>query len=207
MTKPVVGLIGGMGSGKSLVAEALARCGAKVVSGDELGHEALRQPDILTRAVERWGSGVLDQKGAIDRRRVAQIVFADPQQRRALEELVFPWIQRRIQEEIAAAQADPGIALVVLDAAIMLEAGWSEACDRLIFVDAPRDLRLKRLADQRGWSAAEVEAREQAQMPLAEKQRRADVSLNNTGSPEQLLVQVKDLLRRWGIEEHTNPKR
>src|SRR6266852_993945 len=109
MAKPVVGLIGGMGSGKSLVADLLAECGAKVISGDQLGHEALRQPDIQAQVVERWGEGVLNAEGAIDRRRVAQVVFADPEQRHALESLVFPWIRRRIREEIEAARANPEV--------------------------------------------------------------------------------------------------
>jgi len=199
MAKPVVGLIGGMGSGKSLVASTLAECGAKVISGDQLGHEALRQPDIRAQVVERWGKGVLDAHGVIDRRRVAPIVFADAEQRQALESLVFPWIRRRIREEIAAAQADPNVALIVLDAAIMLETGWSKACDRLVFIEAPRDLRLRRLAEQRGWSAEEVEAREKAQMPLAEKRRRADATLDNSGSSEHLLMHVRDLLKQWRI--------
>jgi dephospho-CoA kinase len=199
MAKPVVGLIGGMGSGKSLVAEALAARGATIISGDRLGHQALRQPHLRAQVVERWGKGVLDRNGEVDRRRVAQIVFADPQQRQALEGLVFPWIQDRIGEEIAAAQADPKASLIVLDAAIMLEAGWSDVCDRLVFVDAPRELRLRRLAEQRGWSPSEVEAREAAQMPLPEKRRRADVILENSGSLEQVHKQVLDLLKQWGI--------
>jgi dephospho-CoA kinase len=191
----VVGLIGGMGSGKSLVAKELARRGARVISGDQLGHEALRQPEIRARAVERWGTDVLDEHGEVDRRKVGAIVFADPAERRALEALVFPWIERGIRDAIEAARRDPGVPLVVLDAAIMLEAGWDGACDRLIFVDAPRETRLRRLAEQRGWSAKEVDARESAQMPVPEKKRRADYVLDNSGPPEALARQVEDLWR------------
>ncbi len=199
MTKPVIGLVGGMGSGKSLVAEVLAASGGKIVSGDLLGHEALRQPGIQAQVVQRWGTGVLDANGAVDRRRVGPIVFADPKQRQALESLVFPWIGRRIQEEIESGQQDPKVAFLILDAAIMLETGWSDVCDRLIFVDAPREARLRRLAQQRGWTAEEVDAREKAQMPLTEKKQRADIVLENSGSSEQLQRQVHDLLERWGM--------
>src|SRR5689334_1195329 len=94
---PVVGLIGGMGSGKSLVAEVFCRRGATLISGDQLGHEALRQPEIYSEVVRRWGTGVLEPDGAISRRRLAAIVFGDPKERRALETLVFPWITRRIR--------------------------------------------------------------------------------------------------------------
>ncbi len=89
------------------------------------------------------------------------------------------------------------LVVVVLDAAIMLEAGWNKLCDRLVYVDAPRDVRLRRLAQQRGWSAKEVEAREKVQMPLAEKANRADDFVDNSGTPGQLAQQVDQLLRQW----------
>jgi len=195
--KAVIGLIGGMGSGKSLVAATLAERGARVISGDRLGHEALQQPEIRSQLSQRWRTEILDEKGNIDRRRIAAIVVADSEERRALEGLVHPWIERRLAEEVAAAEADPAVVLIVLDAAIMLEAGWNKLCDRLVYVDAPRDVRLRRLAEQRGWSAKEVEAREKVQMPLAEKANRADDFVDNSGTPGQLAQQVDQLLRQW----------
>jgi dephospho-CoA kinase len=196
---PVVGLIGGMGSGKSRVAAEFARRGARIVSGDQYGHEALCQPEVRSKAVERWGPGILDERGEINRRALGAIVFADPGERKALEALSFPWIERRFQEEIAAAQADPAVRLVILDAAILLEAGWNTICDQLIYIHAPREVRLRRLSEQRGWNAKEVEARERAQLSLTDKVSRADAALDNSGSPEQLARQVEDLLRQWGI--------
>jgi dephospho-CoA kinase len=196
---PVVGLIGGMGAGKSLVAAAFARRGARVIVGDRLGHEALRDPQIKAQLVQRWGQGVLDDQGAIDRQRVAAIVFVDPVQRRALESLVFPWIERRMREEKRAAEMDPNVALIVLDAAILLEAGWNRLCDRLVYVHAPRALRLWRLAEGRGWSEKEVVARESAQMSLTDKVSRADYALDNAGAPEETARQVDALLRQWEV--------
>ena len=148
--KPVIGLIGGIGSGKSRVSELLARRGARVVSGDQAGHEALRQPEVKARVVERWGPDVLDAAGAIDRRRLAQRVFGDPAELRALEALVWPYIGRRLREQIASARADPGGRFILLDAAVLLEAGWNDVCDRIVYVHAPRAVRLRRLAEQRG---------------------------------------------------------
>src|SRR4051794_5295036 len=104
--KPVVGLIGGIGSGKSHVAAEFARRGAWVIAGDQLGHEALRQPDVRAQVVQRWGESILDPRGEVDRRRLGAIVFADAGQLRELEALVFPYIERRIAEEIARAQDD-----------------------------------------------------------------------------------------------------
>jgi dephospho-CoA kinase len=198
-SKLVVGLIGGIGSGKSLVAAAMARHGARVVAGDRLGHEALLQPHLRDQVVRRWGRQVLDASGAVDRQKLGAIVFADPRERRALEALSFPWIEWRLGEEVAAAAADPGVPLIVVDAAILLEAGWNKWCDRIVYVHAPRHLRLQRVAGQRGWSAKEVEARERAQFSLTDKVRRAEVAVDNSGSPEETARQVDDLLRRWGL--------
>jgi dephospho-CoA kinase len=175
--KPVIGLIGGIGSGKSQVSAALARRGGRVVAGDPLGHEALQ----------------------VDRRSLGARVFADPAERRELEAIVHPWIARRLREQIAQAQADPAVAFVVLDAAVMLEAGWESACEVLVYVHAPRATRLRRVAGQRGWSAAEAAARERAQLPLTEKAARADVALDNSGPLEQLGPQLDALLERLGV--------
>ena len=203
MAIPVVGLVGGIGSGKCTVAQAFARRGAKVIAGDALGHEALRQPDVRAQVVGRWGPQLLDGAGEVDRRKVAAIVFAKnpqaPDELRALESFVFPWIERRAREEIAGARADGRSRLVVLDAAVMLEAGWNNVCDRLVYVHAPREVRLRRLAEGRGWSAKEVAEREGAQRSLTEKATRADDAVDNSGSPEQVQRQVDDLLHRWGL--------
>ena len=197
--KLVVGLIGGIGSGKSQVAAAFALRGARVIAGDQLGQAALRDADIRARVADRWGNDVLDDKGEVDRRRLATIVFADPAELKALEAITHPWIRRRIHAEIEEARRDPAVPLIVLDAAIMLEAGWNDVCDRLIYIEAPRGVRLERVRRQRGWSEKEVAAREQAQLPLTEKVVRADHVLENSASLEHLDRQVHDLLHLWGL--------
>ena len=116
-----------------------------------------------------------------------------------MEHLVHPYIEGRIREEIDRAVADPAAKFVVLDAAIMLEAGWDGVCDWLIYVHAPRPERLRRLAEQRGWSPRDVEARERAQWPLAEKASRADFAVDNSGSPAATAEQVEALLRKLGV--------
>jgi dephospho-CoA kinase len=195
----VIGLIGGIGSGKSQVAAAFARHGARVISGDELAHEALRQPEVKARIADRWGRDILDDRGEVQRRKLAGIVFADATERRKLEEMVHPWIRSRIRRDVEEARRDPAVRLVVLDAAIMLEAGWNEICDRLVFIDAPKEERLRRVAGQRGWTADDLEARERAQLPLTAKAARADHALDNSSSLDRLGSQVDDLLRLWGL--------
>lgn len=195
--KLVVGLVGGIGSGKSRVAQALARRGARVVAGDDLAHQALRQPETRARVAARWGADVLDAAGEIQRKKLADIVFRDACERKALEMLVHPWIVARIEEEVEKARSDPSVRLVVLDAAIMLEAGWDRVCDRLVFVEAPWEERLRRVGQQRGWTAQELTTREEAQLPLTEKQSRADHVITNSSSLDDLERQVDSLLTLW----------
>jgi len=196
--KPVLGLIGGIGGGKSLVAAEFARHGGRIVSGDKAGHEALAQPDIRERIGARFGPEVLDAGGAVDRKKLGRRVFADPAERQALEEVVFPYIKEKLTQEIARARQDPQVAFVVLDAAVMLEAGWNNACDVHVYIHAPRAVRLARLAEHRGWSAKEVLARENAQFSLTDKVTRADWVIDNSASPEEAARQVADLVSRLG---------
>jgi dephospho-CoA kinase len=132
---------------------------------------------------------------------LAAIVFNEPAERKALEALVFPWIEQRLRERIGAARKDPTVPLIILDAAVMLEAGWNEACDRLLFVDAPTPLRLERLAEGRGWTEKEVRNRERAQLPSNDKRIRADAILDNSGTLDELQQRVEELLKHWGIED------
>jgi dephospho-CoA kinase len=198
--KPVLGLVGGIGAGKSTVADALVRHGGKVIAADPLGHEALEQPDILARVTDIWGDrGVLTPAGKVDRKKFGRIVFPSPVERSRLEHLVHPYIERRIREEIDKAQADPAAKFAVLDAAIMLEAGWDGACDKLLFVDAPRPVRLARVRTQRGWTDADLANREAVQMPPEKKKERADAVIDNAGPPAATAAQVDELVKKWEL--------
>jgi len=193
---PVIGLIGGMGSGKSHIAAELAKRGGRVIAGDQLGHEALRQSDTIERLVGRWGRTILDPAGNIDRARISALVFADEDERRALEAVIHPYIERRLIEQLREAAEDPSCRFIVLDAAVLLEAGWQRYCTMVVFVDAPREERLARLARFRGWSEAELTERERAQLSLADKKARADLVIDNSGSLSDLSRQVDDLVAK-----------
>jgi dephospho-CoA kinase len=196
---PVIGIVGGIGSGKSLVADAMGKLGGHVIAADQLGHDALLQPDTKAQLVARWGEEILDNQGIPDRIKIGRIVFSDVSELRALEALVFPHIERNIVSEIASARARPSVKFIVLDAAVMVEAGWHKHCDKIVYVDAPREVRLARLKEKRGWDEAEVERREKAQAPLDEKKRHADLVLINDADPEKISRQVQDALLHWKV--------
>src|SRR5688572_18371029 len=121
-SQPVIGLLGGIGSGKSAVAAELAKHGGGLINADQFGHEALRQPPIKEQVVARFGSDIIAAGGAIDRKKLGAKVFADVNELRALEAIVFPFIGRRIREEIDPARRRDDVRFIVLDAAVMLEA-------------------------------------------------------------------------------------
>ena len=191
----VIGLLGGIASGKSMVAQRFAALGAKVLNADEIGHEVLRQPNIEAAARRRWGDAVFGPDGRIDRARLAKIVFAPspdgPQNREYLEQLTHAEIIRIINEELAAL-AGSAVKAAVIDAPLLAEAGLDKLCHKLIFVDAPAQVRLER-ALARGWRKEDFAAREDAQESLDFKRKRADLIIDNSGAPEQTQSQVERL--------------
>lgn len=191
----VIGLLGGVASGKSLVASELARLGAGLLDADRAAHEVLQSRPIETAARRRWGPGIFGPDGRIDRARLADVVFADSpaanKEREYLEQLTHPEIGRRLGRE-AKRLAESGCTVAVLDAPLLLEAGWDNLCDTLIFVDTGRPLRLAR-ATERGWSEQDFSTREDVQKSLDLKRLRADVVVDNSGSPEQTQAQIEQI--------------
>lgn len=200
-SKPVIGLVGGIGAGKSTAARLLADRGGVVVEADVLGHDALEQPDARQSVLYQWGNlaNLLRPDGRIDRRALGRIVFENSADRRALEAIVFPYIRVRAEAALVAAQADPAAKFVVLDAAVMLEAGWDGVCDKVVYVDAPRAQRLARVSTRSGWSDGELAAREAAQWPAERKMAAADAVVVNAAGPEELGRQLDDLFEKWGV--------
>jgi len=194
VAKPViVGLLGGIASGKSAVADLLARRGARRIDADGIAHEVLSSPDIVPRIVELLGTEALDADGRPDRREIGKAVFGDPGKLRALEALVHPRVRERIRKEIGAAADAP---VVVVDAPLLLEGGLAEIADVLVFVVAPTQARIDRARAQRGWDAGELSRREALQAPLEEKEARARLTIVNDGTLEDLDRRVETLWER-----------
>ena len=190
----IIGLLGGIASGKSTVAELMAERGAVVVNADALAHEALRNPGIIAQIQRRWGAGVLDAEGQVDRRKLADAVFGAEGEIDALNALVHPAVAEASLRQIAAATR-AGAPAVVLDAALLIEANMEEACDALVFVDASETKRRERARVHRGWDADEIRRREQRQAPLDDKRRRAHYVVRNDGSLDDLRAQVQAVWR------------
>lgn len=189
----VLGLAGGIGSGKSTVASALAELGSLVIDFDAEIARCLQREDVREELVRWWGPEVLDQGGGIDRRRIARIVFEDDEQRRRLEGLLHPLVRVSREEAIRRCEASgaPGL---VMDAPLLFEAGLNAECDDVVFVDAPREVRFRRVAS-RGWDEAEFESREKAQMPIEEKRARSRFVLWNGGEGDVALAEISRLAR------------
>lgn len=194
---PVLGLIGGIGAGKSTAAACFAARGGFVVDCDRLGHVALDLPQVKRQLVDRWGEPVLNPDGTANRRAIGGIVFHTPGEREWLEGVVFPVIGDLARAEIARAEADPAVRFVVLDAAVLLEAGWGPMCDKVVYVDAPREVRLARLAARSRWTAADLTAREAAQWPAERRKAAAHAVIVNDGPLEQLQERVDQTLAGW----------
>jgi dephospho-CoA kinase len=191
----VLGLTGGIGAGKSEVASVLSELGFLVVDSDKDAKEALQRPEVKAELVKWWGPQVLDADGNIDRKAVATIVFADPEQRTRLEGLIHPLVKAGRAELVrrAAAEGRPG---VVIDAPLLFEAGSDRECDAVMFVDAPREQRVERLRASRGWDEDELARREKAQLSLEEKRKRSDVVVVNDSTREVLKGRVEAALQK-----------
>lgn len=189
----VIGLAGGVGAGKSEVARAFARLGCVVADSDKAAREALDRPEVKSRLVEWWGEQILGADGRVDRKRVASIVFGDPGERRRLESLVHPIVRQGRAELLAAASA-AGAPAVIVDAPLLFEAGLDAECDAVVFVHAPRGVRLERVRVSRGWDEAELERREKVQLPLDEKRKRSDHEIVNDAGADRLTAEARRIL-------------
>jgi dephospho-CoA kinase len=188
----VLGIVGGIGSGKSRVAAEFAAIGWLVVDFDAKVRKALSTISVRDTLVDWWGEKVLDRDGNLDRKAVASIVFKDAQQRERLESLLHPMVLlTRDQAQQLARDADaPG---VVLDAPLLFESGQDRACDAVVFVETSHQTRLNRVMDHRGWSPDDLRTRESSQMPLTEKRARSTHIIQNEPGNDDLSDRVAAL--------------
>lgn len=199
MAAPIVGLTGGIGAGKSSVAAILAELGARVIDADRIGHEVYRPgSEGFARVAKAFGPGVVGADGAIDRRALGALVFGDPAALARLNLLVHPLIAAEIGRRIAAARDGGFAGPLVIEAAILLEAGWRPLVDRVWVVCTRREHAIGRVMASRGLTREECERRLEAQMSDAERRRQADLVIENDGPPATLRAAVEDAWRTLG---------
>lgn len=191
----IIGLLGGVASGKSFVAKQFRRLGAEVLDADRVGHEVLLLPEARSAIREHFGGKVFREDGQVDRKALGRIVFGPPpdgpRELAILEQITHPEIRLRLKNEAERMAAD-GVPAAILDAPVMLKSGWDEICSAVVFVEAPDDLRRER-ALARGWTNEEFEAREAAQESLEVKRRRADFVIDNSASAGYTQEQIERL--------------
>lgn len=180
----IIGLLGGVAAGKSQVARLFAQKGAEVLDADTVGHEVLRLPSVREAIREHFGGRVFGADGQVNRPALGHIVFGSkpnaPQELALLESLTHPHIRRQLRQQADRMLAD-GVPVVILDAPVLLKAGWDDLCDALVFVDCPEAVRRAR-AIARGWNGEDFAAREAAQASIESKRALADFVVDNSGS-------------------------
>ena len=188
----VLGIVGGVGSGKSTVARMFEDQGFLVADADQMSHAALLEPEIRDKIVAEFGSQILDAKGVIDRNRLRPL-FDDPPALHRLESILHPVLLLRIRERIREARAR-GLPGVVIDAPLLLEVGLDRLCDVLVMVDVPVGVRRAR-AEQRGMPAGDRARREKLQKSIIEKRTRADHCIDNNAPLPEVRRRVEALAR------------
>ena len=203
--KPIIGLAGGMGSGKSFVAKLFAEEGCLVISSDDIIRQAYKDELIKQTLRKWWGAMVFSPNGDVDRSAVARKIFTRAEDRRKLEQLLHPYANQVRERQMQAAASDPQIKAFVWDTPLLMETGLNRLCDKVVFVDVPREIRLQRLKQSRGWGEADLNERENLQMPLDKKREISDHVISNTADADYARGQVRDTLTRILAETQQQP--
>lgn len=182
-----------MFSGKSTVAAELAKLGCKVIDADKIAHEILQQISVRDEVVGLFGQTIRDSAGKIDRRKLARIVFDDGHKLSLLNSIIHPLVLERTEELIEEYGRQGQVKAIVLDMPLLVEVGWADRCDRLIFVDCDEQLRLDRARKTGSFDESEIKMRENFQNSLDSKVCLADNTIDNNSDVSTLVRQVADL--------------
>lgn len=194
----VIGLVGGIASGKSFVAEILSQFGARIIDADQLAHRVLEQKPVIDLLVSRWGPEIQAPDGSLRRDQIAKRVFATDRRSRDelawLEQQIHPRVHQQV-EDLLERWKHESVPAVVLDAPVLIKAGWHKDCDEIVYVDCAYDVRLARTR-QRGWDQWELKRRESYQTPLEQKRALATFLIHNDISPESTRTQLETFWRQ-----------
>jgi len=199
-SKPVIGILGGIGSGKSAVAAEFAKLGCEVIDADKIAHELLDQPEVRQRIVGLFGEGILDSAEKIDRKKLADIVFADAQRLASLNNIIHPLVLKRAEELIDLYKHRAEVKAIVLDIPLLVEVGWAKRCDKLIFVDCQRQIRIDRVKKMGVFDENQIKIRENFQISLDKKARLADNIVDNNSDFSALVKQAANIFSHINCE-------
>jgi len=190
--KPIIGILGGIASGKSTVAAEFAKLGCEVINADKIAHELLENEAVKRQIVAAFGPSILDQKGRIDRKKLADIVFADTHKLSSLNLIVHPLVLERAEQQIDKCSRQNQVRAIVLDVPLLAEVDWAKRCDRLIFVRCSKRIRAER-AKKMGFDKNQLKIRENFQISLDNKAGIADNTIENNSDFSALVRQVADI--------------
>ncbi len=193
----VIGITGGIASGKSTVAKMLRSLGASVINADNICHQLINTEEIKNKISKKWGNNIQDKDGKINRRALGKIVFADKGKLLALNKIIHPKVIKRIKSQIAELTVKDKANVIVLDAALLVESNLTNLCDILLFVDSKKQICIKRAQKSRKWPLYETTKREKFQYTMREKREMADITINNNLSKVHTFNQVKDFWNQF----------
>jgi len=201
--KPIIGIIGGVGSGKSTVAAEFGKLGCKVVDADKIAHDLLEKKAAKEKIVDLFGEAILDSAGKIDHKKLADVVFADADKLSSLNKIIHPLVLGRAEELIKQYNNQNEVKAIVLDMPLLVEVGWARRCDKLIFVDCKRQLRVDRAKKMGVFDENQVKIRENFQISLDNKAKLTDNIIDNNSDFSALARQVIDIfsyiMGKWGL--------
>ncbi|MBU0754176.1 MAG: dephospho-CoA kinase [Planctomycetes bacterium] len=192
---PVLGLLGAIGSGKSTLAAILAKKGAVVLDADRYAADLLLDAEVRREIEAAFSKEVFDGKGFVDRGKLADIIFANEEDRAKAHAIIHPRVRARIKAEMVRAEADPAVQIIVLDIPLLLGSELKTHCDLIILITASLKTRVQRVAEHRGWTRQELLRREACQPSLEEKKAAADCIITNEGTLDILERKVERVLK------------
>jgi len=191
----VIGITGGIASGKSTVSRMLSELGAVVIDADKVGHEAFRpHTEAWRKVVAAFGKSILGQNEEIDRSKLSQLVFNDPKALKRLNRIMHPLMHRIVEQKIEALRHQ-GVEVVVLEATLLIEAKWTDLVDQVWVTIAPEAKVIERLCTQKGFTEEQAKARINSQTPISQRAKQADVVIRNDSDVDMLKKKVEELWR------------
>jgi dephospho-CoA kinase len=191
--KPVIGLLGAIASGKSTVAKELQTRGCAVIDADTIAKDFLKLEEIKRQIRERFGPAVFDQAGAVDRAKLADVVFDDPKSVQAINAIIHPPVMKKVESLMEQYQNDTSVKAVVLDVPLLLEVGWEKRCDKLIFVRCDEQKRWQRIEKRGFFDKNQLKKREIFQISLDKKEKISHYVLNNNDDLSELTIQIGEI--------------